>query len=208
VDGTTVLDNSLTATDIATGAVGAAEILDGSIGATDIATNAITASEIATGAVGTSEVLDGSLTALDIDDEPGVASTLSSANIALTGGVETLLSRVITAPASGYVLVIGTAELIAVHTNGTSTSARIGVSDVAGTFPSNQDLSYFINSSTATMTIYEIATAHGLFVVASGVNTFYLLAEEVLGDVSVSDKQLTLIYFPTAHGTVTGTTPE
>jgi len=62
-----VLDNSLTAADLAVGSVGASEVLDNSLTAADLANDSVTASEIAAGAVGTSEVADGSLTTADLN---------------------------------------------------------------------------------------------------------------------------------------------
>ncbi|MDD3643866.1 MAG: hypothetical protein PHQ19_10430, partial [Candidatus Krumholzibacteria bacterium] len=42
----------------------------------------------------------------------------------------------------------------------------------------------------------------GLFTVAEGANTFYLLGFEYTGDLSAYDVQLTLIFLPSSYGTV------
>jgi hypothetical protein len=47
-----------------------------------------------------------------------------------------------------------------------------------------------------------IVTVHGLFQVTEGSNTFYFLGEEQLGDFEVWDQQLTIVFLPTAYGTV------
>lgn len=142
---------------------------------------------------------------LEIEDEPGVASNTGAASILLDGSVQTLLSRTITAPAAGYVLVIGTVGVAMDHTNGTVSDGNFGVSDVAGLFPPNQAVLVRVSTAAPTGLYDQVATVHGLFSVAAGVSTFYLLGDEIVGDLSVSDRQLSLIYFPTAYGTVTPT---
>jgi len=138
----------------------------------------------------------------EIVDEPGVASDTGAGFLSLTGGVQTLLSRTITAPTSGYALVIGTVAVGFPHINGTSDQGRFGVSDAAGSFPSNQDVFARIDGDVPSGIFYQAVTVHSLFAIGSGANTFYLLGEEIFGAVSVSDRQLTVIFFPTAYGIV------
>ena len=64
--------NSITSAMIADGSVGTSEVVDNSLTASDLAASSVGASEIAAGAVGTSEVTDNSLTASDIGDGLGV----------------------------------------------------------------------------------------------------------------------------------------
>ncbi|MGH8003630.1 MAG: hypothetical protein ACRECJ_02760 [Limisphaerales bacterium] len=180
-----ILDNSVSAADIATDAVGTTEIATGAVGST----------EIATGAVGSSEVAFNSLLAGDLFDEPGVASNTQAGSTILDGTVQTLLSRTITMPASGWVLAIGTCYAFTLSPPG---SAGFGVSSVAGVFPANQGGSNTIDNE-------ENITVHGLFSVAAGANTFYFLAEEFSSSISVSKIQFTLVYFPSSYGTVTPT---
>ncbi|MGH8003908.1 MAG: hypothetical protein ACRECJ_04200, partial [Limisphaerales bacterium] len=57
------------------------------------------------------DVPNNAVNALEMLNEPGVASGTGTTSIDLVGGVQTLLSRTITTPASGYILVIGTASV-------------------------------------------------------------------------------------------------
>lgn len=148
-----------------------------------------------------------SISATEIFDEPGVASaTEGTATVFLDGTVQTLLSRSITAPAAGFVLVIATAQANCSHTNGATSFATFGVSDTAGSFPVNQDVALSIPSALPTSASYtQPVTVHGLFQVATGPSTFFFVGDESTGAWSVNDIQLSLLYFPTNYGTVTPT---
>jgi hypothetical protein len=142
----------------------------------------------------------------EILDEPGVASNKEgSAGVTLDGTVQTLLSRTITCPASGYVLVIGTAQANVFQTYGTVSTADFGVSASSSSFPVNQEVALYFDDALATGTYIIPTTVHGLFTVSAGSNTFYFLAQENSGNYSVNDMQLTLVYLPTAYGTVVAT---
>ncbi|MCK5406273.1 MAG: hypothetical protein KAJ37_02410 [Candidatus Krumholzibacteria bacterium] len=145
------------------------------------------------------------LSAPELLDEPGVASDTWPTNVSLDGTLETLLSRSITAPVSGYVFVIGTCEGQINHAAGTQSRAQFGVSDVSTSFPGNQDVEYRL-SSTVPSGEYDIPlTVHGLFSVTAGTHTFYLLAQEFTGAYTIADMQFSLMFIPTAYGSVTGT---
>ena len=122
-----VLNNDLTADDLATdsvgsleiaaGAVGSSEVLDNSLTANDLATDSVTALEIAAGAVASSEVLNDSLTASDLAANSVTASEIAAnavgASEIATGAVASLevLDNSLTAAdlAAGSV---GTSEVI------------------------------------------------------------------------------------------------
>ena len=70
--------NSVTASEIATGAVGSDEVNDNTLTANDLAANSVTASEIATGAVGSDEVSDNTLTANDLAADSVTASEIAT----------------------------------------------------------------------------------------------------------------------------------
>jgi hypothetical protein len=192
--------------DIADGTVTGDDLATNSVGVDEIAANGVGAVEILAGAVGTSEVADGSLTAVDIDDEPGVASNTGAVQIEMDGTIQTLLLRSIVAPVAGYVLVVATAQFKINHVNGTLSSGRFGVSSTIGVFPSNQDLLVQISGNAPTGSYNQAVTVHGLFPTPGGSDTFYFLGDKASGSLYVDDLQLTLIYFPTAHGTVVSTT--
>jgi len=154
---------------------------------------------MATGAVNAAEMLN----------EPGVASDIeptASVSVAAGGGLVTLSSRTITVPSSGYVLVMGTCQLQLSHTSGTQDGFNVGVSDSSAALPGNQDFAFTIGSTAATAFYSRVLTVHGLFSVAAGSSTFYLLAENFGGATgTVFDRQLSLVFIPTAYGTVEGT---
>lgn len=138
----------------------------------------------------------------EMHDEPGVASYGANLGYTLAGGLETMLSRTITVPAAGYVMVVGSCQPRASHTTGTDSYMDVGVSDDPASLPSNQDLEFRVPAAAATG-LYSIpVTATGLFSVTTGSHTFYLLADENAGNFSVFDEQLTLVYLPTAYGTI------
>ncbi len=197
-----IAPDAVTATQIAVDAVGSAEIANGAVTGAEIATNAVGVSEIVASAVGTSEVLDGSLTAVDIDDEPGVAGTRVTTG-SLGNTVASIVSRTITLPSDGYVLVIATATVDMFHTNGTSDRAGFGVSPTNnGAFPDDAGKSLESPAVSPSGTYRQIVTVHGLFPAPSGSNTYYFLGVEWSGSVSISQPQLSIMYVPTAYGTV------
>lgn len=142
----------------------------------------------------------------EILDEPGVANYISSTGyIYLTGGttIDALATRSINVPDAGYVLALATVNVWFNHTNGTSSHGWFGVSDNSGAFPDGQDGSVLLPSDLPTGWYDQSVAASGLFSVTSaGTHTYYVLGKETSGNVAVDDVQLTLIYLPTAYGTV------
>ncbi len=147
------------------------------------------------------------ISASEMLDEPGAASSTANTStvIGLTPAI--LLSRTITVPDDGYVLVLGSTQGQIGHTIGTSSTLNVGVSDDPSALPDNQDLGWLIPTSSATGTYTLPITAHGLFEVSAGSNTFYLLGRSATASAPMFalDKQLSLIYIPTSYGTVTPT---
>lgn len=136
-----------------------------------------------------------------IQDEPGVAQAMMAVVTALTGGVEVVLSRELTAPASGYVLVIASFSVQALHVNGTQTGVIFGLS--TSTAFTQETHWWGIMSSEPTGTRNDIFTVSRMFSVSAGATTFYLLGQKVSGGThpDVYSKSLSLAYFPTAYGT-------
>lgn len=149
----------------------------------------------------------GSIAAAEMLDEPGVASeTEGTSTISLDGTTQTLLSRSITAPAAGFVLAIASAQANCTHTNGATSACTFGVSDTAGSLPTNQDVAFSIPSVLPTSGSYSQPIAvHGLFQVAAGPSTFFFIGDESAGAWTVNDLQLSLVYLPTSYGTVSPT---
>lgn len=73
-----IVDGSVGAGKIATNAIGTSEIQDNSITAGDLAVNSVGANEIATGAVGSEEIANGSVTVSDLQDGAALAEILDN----------------------------------------------------------------------------------------------------------------------------------
>ncbi|MEZ6317502.1 MAG: hypothetical protein R3B49_01930 [Phycisphaerales bacterium] len=154
-----------------------------------------------------SAVLDsGAINATEILNEVGAASETFSSSFSVADAVGSVISRTITCPTSGYVLVIGSGEVALPHTNGTTTRINFGVSDTSTVYSVNTDIDVGLPSGAASGTYYIPATSHGLFSVTSGAHTFYLNADHDSGSGAViSDAQLTCVFIPTSYGTITPT---
>jgi len=146
-----------------------------------------------------------SISAEETGEEPGVASAVNVSATGLTSTIGTILSRTIDCPASGYCVVIGSCEATATHTTGTTTNAFFGVSDNNTALPTAQDIVLRYSANVPSGTFDVPVTVHGTFEVSPGVNTFYMLGQEFSGAVIAYDSQLTVMFFPTAYGTVTPT---
>lgn len=141
---------------------------------------------------------------LEILDEPGAASYAEgSASVALGTPATTIGSQSITVPGAGYVLVVATGQLTITHTAGTGSSFVFGVSANAAALPNNQDVGLSLPAALETGTYSLPVSVHGLFQVAgAGANTYYFLGEEFANPGTMFDVQLSLVYIPTAYGTV------
>ena len=154
------------------------------------------------------ELPTNALNATEILDEPGVVNSLSESAVTFGTTETTVLSQTLDAPAAGYALVIGTAQLQMIHTAGTNTSCDVGVSDVSSGLPVAQDVRSQIASAAPTGVYDMPATAHGVFSVTAGSSTFYLLGRENSGGFCQAlDKNLSIVFIPTAYGTVTPNVP-
>lgn len=143
-----------------------------------------------------------SISSGEIFDEPGVANINSDTAVSLTTtNVTVLLSRTITCPDTGFVVVIASCQANNLHTNGTTDTVNYGVSNSSTTFPVTQEVALQTNSNLPTGNFITPVTVHGMFSVAAGANTFYFLGQRTGGSASVNDLSLTCMYFPTAYGT-------
>ena len=141
--------------------------------------------------------------AAEILDEAGTAHAYNSGPVSLNSGFNLALSRTITAPTSGFVLVMGSGELVATHNNGTSSVLQLSVSndcDATPTAPVSQQANLQIPSSYATGTFRVPTTVHGLFAVSPGVTTFCTVVLLSGGSGQIDDQNLTLVFLPTAYG--------
>jgi hypothetical protein len=140
-------------------------------------------------------------------NEPGLASNEANATseLILPTTVTTIVSRTITCPTDGYVLVLSNCE-IELNPTGTFLYATVGVSNTSGGLPNNQDLSYYLPNGVPTGVYLTPHAASGVFPVTAGSHTFYLNGSaNTSGAASVWDAQLNVVFFPTAYGMVVDT---
>lgn len=150
----------------------------------------------------------GAILANEIGDEAGIAQNSANSFLNLTGGVASYLSRTITAPALGFVVVVATAELGIDHQNGSFTRTIMSASDNIPGSITGAAYTQFELPSTAPSGQYRISgTSVGVYPVAAGSHTFYMIAQEVsplaAGQGFLVNPNLTLMFFPSAYGTVT-----
>ena len=146
---------------------------------------------------------NGAISDMEIYNEPGaVSKTSSGPSITLSGGVDVLLSQTITAPSAGYALVIATGDYTNNHVVGSNSYAIFGVSASNSALPTNQENWEGRGSLSPTNRYEGSVTAHGLFQVNAGSNTFYFLGDGEGGEFIVYTQQLTVVFIPTAYGTV------
>jgi hypothetical protein len=148
---------------------------------------------------------EGTVSSAETGEEPGVASAQSDSIIDLpTDVIYAVAERSITVPGSGYVFVMGTAQVDFDNFYVQSGHhVHFGVSEVADAFSSHAQESSIMLWDGAPIGWYDYHVAvSGLFEVTPGTHTFYLNARENDGFCYVTATQLTLMYFPTAYGTV------
>jgi hypothetical protein len=149
------------------------------------------------------QVPSGAISSTESSNEPGIASDNSGTTTPLPAAITILLARTIAVPSDGYVLAIGTCEVTVLHVNGTSDSALFGVSNSSGSLEATSSMSYELGMALPSGDFGDIITVQSIFPVSAGSHTFYFLADEESGDYRVFQRQLSLMFFPTAYGTVT-----
>ncbi|MBX3315363.1 MAG: hypothetical protein KF902_00715 [Phycisphaeraceae bacterium] len=141
---------------------------------------------------------------MEILNEPGLAHN-QSGSILLTSTNSSVISRSITVPAPGYVLVLANGDIALNHTLGTGTFVEWYIDNVAGGTGSGfDDMLFALPANAPTGTYNSGAAAHAVFTLNSaGTFTYHLnMRRGTSGTATLFDVQFTVIYFPTAYGTV------
>jgi hypothetical protein len=136
----------------------------------------------------------------EILDEPGVVNYATGLGAALTGSFASYASQTINAPAAGYVIVTGTADVSPSHTNGTVTNIIVSVSNSPTSIPATQNTWLYLPPVMPTGVYHYPVTVSGMFQVAAGSSTFYLDAEVTSGGGTIFERNLSILYVPTAYG--------
>ncbi|MFO0856968.1 MAG: hypothetical protein U0640_06385 [Phycisphaerales bacterium] len=126
--------------------------------------------------------------------EAGIASRIvATTSLLPENSTTTLCTRTINCPTSGYVIAIATTQLYNFSLFEKSVILGIMTSDVAPDTSQDYLLKF---GSTQVVTIQRVET------VTAGSYTFYFQARALDPDISTEQKKLTLMFFPTAYGTV------
>lgn len=173
-------------------------VIDESLTADDLAPDSVGESEIADGAVGTSEVLDNSLTNADLVDEAGLDfANISLTNIDVSAPVD--LAKVTMAiPADGYVMV--RVDGLACPNRGDQ--LFLGASDTSATLGVKDGSTYVYKGNSALPDCYTFSHSR-VYPVTAGLKDFFAVAHNKVctsgrGMASIY-ATLTAQYFPTRY---------
>jgi hypothetical protein len=163
---------------------------------------------VANNSISSNQVQNSSLFDFDIADEPGAAHNKNTGFVNLTSSYQVVTSRSINCPSSGYVLAIGKAEFDIGHSLNTSETCQLAVSMSPSSPPITQDFGFVLDDQLPTGFYEFCITPHGIFSVSQGSNSFYLISRHIGSGASAWEGELSLIFVPTAYGSVTGTAVE
>lgn len=200
-----ILDGAVSQADIAGGAVGTDELKADAVTGAKIAPNTITASDIVPNTITGGEIASNTVTRAELADEPGAAYRYSATDVVLDLGVATnILQRTITTPSSGFVVATGRANFQIEHTGGFASEIFLSVSATSGVLNAGNLTRHRITSPDS-FSAYRIPlpVTHVFTESTAGTYTYYLVAERDEGTGSrVMDSSLSLLFVPTAYGTV------
>lgn len=152
----------------------------------------------------------GSVQAAEVVAEPGISSgDLGGASVALgsSSAPAVLGATTFSAPAGGYALLTGTAEIVLDHTSGFTSYCALTI-QTSPTSPA--DVVFLQLPGAAPSGIYRIpATIHRTLSASAGPTTFYLIAYACSGSGCsganfAEDSALSSLFVPTAYGFVEG----
>jgi hypothetical protein len=142
--------------------------------------------------------------ALETLDEPGIASAASPGVYNFTGSIQSVCIRSLTAPADGYIFAEGTVEVRINHVHGTDSTIYVGLTDDFPNYPAPMPFIEKIDYSAPTGEYFRAVTVSGVFTAYAGLTkTIRIACRRFQGSTgSIVGENLTLLYFPTAYGTV------
>ncbi|MBN2564799.1 MAG: hypothetical protein JXB46_03730, partial [Candidatus Eisenbacteria bacterium] len=146
------------------------------------------------------------VSASEMLDEPGVASSVATLGPTITGSITSFDVRSLTAPADGYILAIGTAAVAVVHDGpSANTAIRLGLTDDYPSWTDDQTSYVMIPAGAADGQYIQIVTLHGVFSATGGqTKTIRMFGQRTQGTQNsyCNDVHMTLLFIPTARGTV------
>jgi hypothetical protein len=137
------------------------------------------------------------------DAAPGVASdVIYSYGVDLDRSWTLLVGQTITVPVAGHIMAVASCHVRVYHSNGTQTGAEFGVSMSPSAPPNSQGIHLGLPSAAATGAYDFPVSSTAMFPVSGGTKNVYFMGFEHRGNVIVQDRQLSLVFIPTAYGTV------
>lgn len=140
---------------------------------------------------------------------PGFASNFRLGNVAVASSNQnnatSIISRSITVPAPGHVIVMATCNIDVVRNASVLGTLIMGVSDESNTMPGrHRTLLQLPGSAFVSGRYFFTGASHGVFEVDQpGQYTYYFNASSTgFGNPAISNPNLTLIYIPTVYGDV------
>ena len=156
--------------------------------------------------VKTADVADGAVNAAKTSDEPGGAQAVSSSvgSITTADGYDVLLSRAVTAPAPGFVLAIGSGEFCFTKVAAKDVGFGVAVS-TAITLTDASEKAFVLPAAASAGEYCTPISVQKIFPVPAGEKTINFIGSKFFTsnpDVQTFDLTLSLVYLPTAYGTV------
>jgi hypothetical protein len=145
----------------------------------------------------------GAVGAAEIEDEPGIADTTWPGGYMLIGSTPTvLLQRSIVCPGPGYVVALGNAWVQWFVNSAYAFDCYFALTVLPDSLPEPR-YRLTVPGSMPMGTYNQPLEMHRVFPVSSaGTFTCYFLGEVQTSEFKVYDKELTLLYIPTAYGAV------
>jgi hypothetical protein len=170
----------------------------------ELASNSVNTSEIVNGAILNADIAVDEINSNRLENEPGAVQSVASAVFALSNTVASYRSVTIDAPTSGYALVIASATGIIIHNLGQTNTLKFGVSESATSLDADQAKEWVIASGVPSGTQRHIMSAQKIFPASAGNNTYHLSAIDAGGNSgkSIADMTISVIFIPTAYGSV------
>ena len=194
--GAALPDGSVSTAKIADAAVTGAKIGAAAVGPNQIAPNAIGADQIASSAIGTAEIADRSVTTAKLNAPMSVAGVSVSDYSNLPTSAVNLGSITVVAPAAGRVVLSVTGSA---YFGGDATAITVGIGSASG---STNIAQMYVGRwyGTGTLGFEETFSPSGVFNVAAGSQTFYVVAFKfssyAVNAVNLRNVKLTALYIP------------
>jgi hypothetical protein len=147
---------------------------------------------------------DEAIDALETLDEPGVASLASEGVYSFNGNIQSVCIRSLTAPADGYIFAEGTVQVRIQHVYGSPSTVWVGLTDDYPSYGPSMPIQVKIALAAPSGDYVQAVTVQGVFSASAGLTkTIRIFCRRFEGSGgSILGEHLTLLYFPTAYGTV------